>query len=368
MASALLAALPDHQRGAGADSRAADAARRRAAPRSRRPVGHLSRGRPGPRAAAAHSGARSAAAADAARGRSVSPGDPAATRRFVEIVREVQASDFTPERLAYLFRHEWEPRRDPGPLPAQVEAVLASIRRGLADAFAETSRPAEVTGDTLRQKLALVCSTRRCSTGASRRSIPRTPPTPRGSDASSSTRHLRRGIFPDAGRRRADAALFVPRRRAGRSPRRRHLESEHAGGRTSISCSSTCCRSCERGSCAARSCRRSSDTLGSQRPGDGAAARRGAALARAAGRAAAARLPRAARHAASPARTSPTPSCSGEPAVVAHRSRADVLVGRRAAGRRRSRPRVQRSLDGPPARAQQGARTRSICRPTAPCG
>ena len=52
------------------------------------------------------------------------PGDPAATRRFVEIVREVQASDFTPERLAYLFRHESEPRRDPGPLPAQIESVL----------------------------------------------------------------------------------------------------------------------------------------------------------------------------------------------------------------------------------------------------
>jgi hypothetical protein len=81
--------------------------------------------------------------------------DPSATRRFIQIVNEVQASDFTPERLAYLFRHEWEPRRDPGPLPAQVEAVLTSIRRSLADAFAETSRPAEVTGDTLRQKLAV---------------------------------------------------------------------------------------------------------------------------------------------------------------------------------------------------------------------
>src|SRR5207245_2299704 len=79
-----------------------------------------------------------------------------AARRLPHHAREVQASDFTPERLAYLFRHEWEPRRDPGPLPAQVEAVLASIRRGLADAFSETSRPAEVTGETLRQKLALL--------------------------------------------------------------------------------------------------------------------------------------------------------------------------------------------------------------------
>ena len=84
------------------------------------------------------------------------PGDPAATRRFVEIVREVQASDFTPERLAYLFRHEAEPRRDPAPLPAQVDAVLANIRRGLADAFSETSHPAEVTGDMLRQKLGML--------------------------------------------------------------------------------------------------------------------------------------------------------------------------------------------------------------------
>jgi hypothetical protein len=82
------------------------------------------------------------------------PGDPAATRRFVEMVRQVQASDFTPEKLAYLFRHESEARRDPAPLPAQVTAVLASVRRGLADAVAETAHPAEVIGDTLRQKLA----------------------------------------------------------------------------------------------------------------------------------------------------------------------------------------------------------------------
>src|SRR5262249_31300091 len=82
------------------------------------------------------------------------PGDPAATRRFVEIVREVQASDFTPERLAYFFRHESGPPRDPGPLAAQVEAVLTTIRRGLADAFGETTHPAEVTGEMLRQKLA----------------------------------------------------------------------------------------------------------------------------------------------------------------------------------------------------------------------
>jgi hypothetical protein len=83
------------------------------------------------------------------------PGDPSGTRRFMQIVNEVQNSDFTPERLAYLFRHEWEPRRDPGPLPAQVGAVLNTIRRGLADAFAETSHPADISGETLRQKLAV---------------------------------------------------------------------------------------------------------------------------------------------------------------------------------------------------------------------
>jgi receptor-binding and translocation channel-forming TcA subunit of Tc toxin/ABC toxin-like protein/neuraminidase-like protein/PA14 domain-containing protein len=82
-------------------------------------------------------------------------GDPAATRRFVRIVNDIQATDFTPEGLAYLFRHEWDARRNPAPLPAQVESVLNNIRRGLADAFAETSRPAEATGDTLRQKLAM---------------------------------------------------------------------------------------------------------------------------------------------------------------------------------------------------------------------
>ncbi|MDP2319664.1 MAG: neuraminidase-like domain-containing protein, partial [Acidobacteriota bacterium] len=84
------------------------------------------------------------------------PGEPAATVRFIEIVREVQATDFTPERLAYLFRHEWEPRRDPGPLATQVQGVLAGIRQGLTDAFAETTHPSQVTTDTLRQKLALV--------------------------------------------------------------------------------------------------------------------------------------------------------------------------------------------------------------------
>ena len=83
-------------------------------------------------------------------------GDPAATARFVDLVRDVQASDFTPERLAYLFRHDSEPRRDPGPLPAQMSAVLAGIRRGLADAFSETSQPADVNGDALRQKLGML--------------------------------------------------------------------------------------------------------------------------------------------------------------------------------------------------------------------
>ena len=233
------------------------------------------------------------------------PGDPAATRRFVEIVREVQASDFTPERLAYLFRHESEPRRDPGPLPAQVEAVLASIRRGLADAFAETSHPAEVTGDTLRQKLAMLLDPALLDP-AMEALDPRTPLTPANAAISSTVtwrgssptrpprrrrlfgappiRHRRadpRHVRPaDSGRRhRPPPHRLAPRPapatpapppatpddtasspHAGRSPtappRHRAHPLEERWKANVISCSSTCCRSCARGSCAARSCRR----------------------------------------------------------------------------------------------------------------
>jgi hypothetical protein len=84
------------------------------------------------------------------------PGSPAGTLRFVEVVREVQASEFSPERLAYLFRHESDPGRSPEPSPAQVETVLRNLRRALSDAFAETRSPTEIAGDTLRQKLALL--------------------------------------------------------------------------------------------------------------------------------------------------------------------------------------------------------------------
>jgi hypothetical protein len=83
-------------------------------------------------------------------------GDPAGTLRFIDLAREVQDSDFTPERLAYLFRHESEPGRDPGPLPAQVDAVLAGLRRSLGDAYTETGTPTEIAADTLRGKLALL--------------------------------------------------------------------------------------------------------------------------------------------------------------------------------------------------------------------
>ena len=131
--------------------------------------------------------------------------DPSTTRRFIQIVNDVQASDFTPERLAYLFRHEWEARRDPGPLPAQVEAVLTSIRRGLADAFAETSRPAEVTGDTLRQKLAVFLDPALVDS-AMEILDPRTSSTPAGR-REFFDRHLSR-IFPDAAK--AAERLFVP--------------------------------------------------------------------------------------------------------------------------------------------------------------
>ena len=122
-------------------------------------------------------------------------GDPSGTRRFIQIVNEVQNSDFTPERLAYLFRHEWEPRRDPGPLPAQVEAVLNSIRRGLADAFAETSHPAEPSGDTLRQKLALFLDPALVD-AALEALDPRTTSTP-AARREVFDRHLGK-IFPDA--------------------------------------------------------------------------------------------------------------------------------------------------------------------------
>jgi hypothetical protein len=83
-------------------------------------------------------------------------GDPAGTLRFIDLARQVQDSDFSPERLAYLFRHESEPGRDPGPLPAQVDAVLAGLRRSLGDAYTETGAPTEIASDTLRGKLALL--------------------------------------------------------------------------------------------------------------------------------------------------------------------------------------------------------------------
>ena len=82
--------------------------------------------------------------------------EPAATLRFVNLVKEVQASPFAPEQLVYLFLHEAEPRFDPTPKPAQVETVLASVRRALVDAFVETTQPSEIGPDTLRQKLALL--------------------------------------------------------------------------------------------------------------------------------------------------------------------------------------------------------------------
>jgi len=82
--------------------------------------------------------------------------DPAAALRFSEAVRGLQASDFTPEKLAYLFLHEAEPRRDPGPLPAQVESVLNGLQRSLADVFSETRTPTDISGDALRQKLAML--------------------------------------------------------------------------------------------------------------------------------------------------------------------------------------------------------------------
>ena len=141
------------------------------------------------------------------------PGEPAATRRFADIVREVQASDFTPERLAYLFRHESEPRRDPGPLPAQVEAVLGTIRRGLADAFGETTHPAEVTGEMLRQKMATLFDPALLD-AAIEVLDPRTPLTP-ARRREFFDRHLAR-LFPDPAA--AAARLFGPARLPAQEP------------------------------------------------------------------------------------------------------------------------------------------------------
>jgi hypothetical protein len=84
------------------------------------------------------------------------PGDPAGTLRFVEIAREVEGSEFNPERLLYLFRHEIDPRRDLSPTPAQLRAVVAAVRRALVDAAADASAPADAGAETLRQKLALI--------------------------------------------------------------------------------------------------------------------------------------------------------------------------------------------------------------------
>ena len=81
--------------------------------------------------------------------------DPAATRRFVEMVQEVQGSSFSPEQLVYVFQPTELPRNNPAPTAIQVQSVLASIRRGLVEAFSETARPAELSGDFLRQKLGM---------------------------------------------------------------------------------------------------------------------------------------------------------------------------------------------------------------------
>lgn len=82
--------------------------------------------------------------------------DPAATRRFVEIVHEVQATDFSPEKLVYLFRPVTDPRRSLAPTEAQTQAVLESIRKGLVDAFTETAQPAELSAAVLRKKLGML--------------------------------------------------------------------------------------------------------------------------------------------------------------------------------------------------------------------
>ena len=271
------------------------------------------------------------------------PGDPAATRRFVEIVREVQASDFTPERLAYLFRHESDPRRDPAPLPAQVEAVLGSIRRGLADAFGETSHPAEVTGDTLRQKLALLLDPALLDP-ALEALDPRTTATP-AARREFFDRHLAR-IFPDPAA--AAGRLFVV---PPAGTPREELESRWRANIHSV---------LEHllPQLRARQLRGAvvqtlSDTLGLSIP---STARLLDTVLRSRDRKGEPLL----RDFLSLLGTGLTgayyanPDLQGEPALRADGPRADVLVGKRISGPGAARARVQRPLDGPSRRPEQG--------------
>ena len=351
--------LPHHERGARAHSRAADAARR-ARRGSTSPACPPSIAWSSWRArfSCASPALDLAAAADAARGGSVSP---RRSRRHAPLRRDRA-------RRAGLGLHAGASRL---PVPARVgsaarpgarcrrrwKPVLGSIRRGLADAFAETSRPAEVTGDTLRQKLGAPSRSRRCSIRRWRRST-RGRRRRRRPRREFFDRHLAR-IFPDP------AAAAVRLFAAAASRHTRATRSSTLARRRSTSCSSTCCRNCGRASCAAPSSRRSSDTLGLSVPGDGAPARRRAALARANRRAAAPRLPGAARH--RPHRRVLRQSRPERRAgVVRVRSRA-----RRSRGAAHRRPtgvpgaRVQRPLDRPSARAAARRRTPSTCRPTA---
>ncbi len=134
--------------------------------------------------------------------------------------------------------------------------------------------PAEVTGDVLRQKLAMLLDPALLDP-AIEVLDPRTPLTLKASGASSSTVTCRRSLRTpppqpsvcSADRRRSRRLVRRTRRLRPHRPRlslRRHLparprrrtRSTSDGRPTSISCSSTCCRSCGRGSCAAPSCRR----------------------------------------------------------------------------------------------------------------
>jgi hypothetical protein len=80
------------------------------------------------------------------------------TLRFIELAEKVRESGFKIEDLDYLLRHRFDPvgkyRPNPEVLLALVRALAGALRRIRAE-HAVPADPAELTDDTLRQKLAL---------------------------------------------------------------------------------------------------------------------------------------------------------------------------------------------------------------------
>ncbi|MEX5215457.1 MAG: neuraminidase-like domain-containing protein [Nitrospiraceae bacterium] len=83
-------------------------------------------------------------------------GDPAATRRFVQLARAIQETDFSVPLLNYLFRHEEEPTRHPAPTRILVFNTLKAIADGLAQVEQETQPGEDPLGEELRKQLSLL--------------------------------------------------------------------------------------------------------------------------------------------------------------------------------------------------------------------